>query len=161
MFKIFEVMKSTFKTIFSHLFLDFTFSDIFWRCHFDIIDLSTYNSSRGHHEKKTNLKDILVLFNGLWPRILEFQHSGATFLSTLPCLHPIPKIPWEVETKSWDENFYLLFFEQVSYIFHKLCSNTKHVKFCLHKSLWWIFVQIRLQIHFLVFLKSSYVQPHG
>jgi hypothetical protein len=70
------------------LFLDFIFSDIFWRCHFDIVDLRTYNNSRGHYEKKTNLKDILVLFYGLWPRILEFQHSGATFLSTLPCLHP-------------------------------------------------------------------------
>jgi hypothetical protein len=30
----------------------------------------------------------LVLLYSIWWRILEFQLSGATFLSTLPCLHP-------------------------------------------------------------------------
>ena len=40
-FKIFKVMKSTFKIIFSQLLLRITFDDRFWRSHIDILYLST------------------------------------------------------------------------------------------------------------------------
>ena len=83
MFKIFEVMKSTFKTIFSYLFSDFTFSDIFWRCHFDIVDLSTYNSSRGHHEKKNQLKKHFGIF------FIAFDQEFWNFSIAKPLFGPL------------------------------------------------------------------------
>jgi hypothetical protein len=36
----------------------------------------------------------------------------------------------------------LIFFAQVNYIFHKLSSNTKHVKFRLRMTSWFLFIQI-------------------
>ena len=88
-YKIFKVMKLTFKNIFSKLLLRLTFDDRFWRSHIDILYLNTYLNNRGHREKWSISNNILLLLIGLWPRKPRLSYTRALVWSTLLCLHSI------------------------------------------------------------------------
>ena len=67
-FKIVKVVKSTSKTRLNHLLLSITFNDKYWRSQLDVLYTSIQHNNKGHHEKKSNLNNALLLLLGLWPK---------------------------------------------------------------------------------------------
>ena len=64
-FKIFKVMKSTFKTKLNHFLLSIAFIDKYLRSQLDFLNLSTQHNKEGHHDKNSKLNNALLLLLGL------------------------------------------------------------------------------------------------
>ena len=72
-------MKSTFNTRLYHLLLSITFKEKYWRSQLDFIHLSIQLNNKGHHEKKSNLNNDVLLFLGLWPKKYGFRRPEHFF----------------------------------------------------------------------------------
>jgi hypothetical protein len=87
--KIVKITKSMFKTGLNHLLLSTTFNDEYWRFQLKFLHSGIRHNNIGHHERKWNLNNALLLLLGLWQKRNIVLVYLSTFLFHFTMLAPI------------------------------------------------------------------------